>query len=502
MTDRQFDYFRIGDFVAFDRVFSKDEMTAFSGLSGDENPLHWDPKYAALTEFKKPIIPAQLVASPLSAIAGMMLPGHRSLYLGSDMKMLSPAYFGDKLTYSARVNGLSEAGSVLLIDVTVFRKHDLVLQARLKVKVRSDVDEQHAPAHDDDVVIEKDADSNTAVVTGAGGQVGSSVALELIENGWDVILVFRKESARIKKLEKAAKDAGVKGSLAKANLAKEPELTALAKRLSRRKDIRLLVHTASPPIDASLENHMRVNFTALQSLTQALLPGMLRRQSGRIIQVGSSAIQFQPAGWENYIAAKTAAAGFVDSISTRFGSCGIAGVTISPGFIDTPFSSKVRSSGRVPLLAEEVAELVGQVAGLDAHAAAQTTYIWMEPGRTRWGRFGFSDSVALSAQADTADVQAVPDKSETDTVVARQPVGADSVAVRLRAILEQRFDIAGDLPASEIDMHRVSGWDSFHHLELMLEIEQAFGIQFSAHDMSEGANFAELNTLILAKLGS
>ena len=85
-ADRSIDDFALGDYVTFTRRFRPNDYQAFARLSADRNPLHHDARYAKATRFGAPIVPLHLASAPLSAIAGMMLPGHRSLYLQSRLR--------------------------------------------------------------------------------------------------------------------------------------------------------------------------------------------------------------------------------------------------------------------------------------------------------------------------------------------------------------------------------------------------------------------------------
>ena len=51
---------------------------------------------------------------------------------------------------------------------------------------------------------------------------------------------------------------------------------------------------------------MAVNYMALTKLCSCVGPGMLKRQDGRIMFIGSTAAQLNPTGWESYTTAKVA----------------------------------------------------------------------------------------------------------------------------------------------------------------------------------------------------
>lgn len=60
----------LGDTYEHEFRFSQDDVIAFAQLTGDDNPLHLDPEYAATTPFKRPIIHGMLGASVFTKVIG------------------------------------------------------------------------------------------------------------------------------------------------------------------------------------------------------------------------------------------------------------------------------------------------------------------------------------------------------------------------------------------------------------------------------------------------
>ncbi len=61
--------------------FTQDDVILFAQVSGDNNPLHLDPAFAATTPFKRPIIHGALASSIFSKVMGTEFPGFGSVYL-------------------------------------------------------------------------------------------------------------------------------------------------------------------------------------------------------------------------------------------------------------------------------------------------------------------------------------------------------------------------------------------------------------------------------------
>jgi acyl dehydratase len=67
-------------------------VIAFAQLTGDDNPLHLDPDYAATTAFKRPIIHGMLSASVFTKIIGTRFPGYGSIYMGQTFQFMRPMF--------------------------------------------------------------------------------------------------------------------------------------------------------------------------------------------------------------------------------------------------------------------------------------------------------------------------------------------------------------------------------------------------------------------------
>ena len=82
----------IGQTYKHQFVFSQDQVNDFAQVSGDTNPLHLDPEFAATTPFKKPIMHGFLGGSIFSMVLGTKFPGPGSVYLKQAMEFLRPMY--------------------------------------------------------------------------------------------------------------------------------------------------------------------------------------------------------------------------------------------------------------------------------------------------------------------------------------------------------------------------------------------------------------------------
>jgi len=98
-----FDEIAIGDTATYTRLITNQEVEAFAAISGDHNPLHLDPDYAATTPFGECIAHGMLTGALISAAIAMQLPGPGSVYLNQSLQFRAPVFLGDTLTVTLQV---------------------------------------------------------------------------------------------------------------------------------------------------------------------------------------------------------------------------------------------------------------------------------------------------------------------------------------------------------------------------------------------------------------
>ena len=98
-----FDEINVGDSTTYTRLITNQEVEAFAAISGDHNPLHLDPDYAATTPFGECIAHGMLTGALISAAIAMQLPGPGSVYLNQSLQFKAPVFLGDTLTVTLTV---------------------------------------------------------------------------------------------------------------------------------------------------------------------------------------------------------------------------------------------------------------------------------------------------------------------------------------------------------------------------------------------------------------
>lgn len=108
-----------GDSAHFERTITAGDIAAFANLTGDTNPLHVNEEYAARTQFGKPLVHGMFLASLLSTLVGMHLPGKRCLYLGQTLQFKKPVFAGDTVRVTGAVATKSDSTRILTIATVI-----------------------------------------------------------------------------------------------------------------------------------------------------------------------------------------------------------------------------------------------------------------------------------------------------------------------------------------------------------------------------------------------
>ena len=117
----------VGDTFTFDRHLSAADVMKFAEVTGDDNPIHVDPEYAATTRFGKPIVHGVLLLGIISKVLGRDFPGHGSVAVGISCRFLRPVPVDSDITVEVRVAEKIERHKHLRTRVTVYREGKMAL---------------------------------------------------------------------------------------------------------------------------------------------------------------------------------------------------------------------------------------------------------------------------------------------------------------------------------------------------------------------------------------
>lgn len=185
-----------------------------------------------------------------------------------------------------------------------------------------------------------DLTGRSAVVTGGGSGLGAAIARSLHAAGADVILVGRDEQ----KLAAAAAELGSRARGLSCDVSDETSVDALREALGGT-EISILVNNAGIPgpvaaltdIDvADWDEVFNVNVRGAFLLCKALLPGMIARGDGDVINVASVSGKRPLAHRTPYCASKMAVIGLTSTLAFEVGPAGVRVNSLSPGPVAGP----------------------------------------------------------------------------------------------------------------------------------------------------------------------
>jgi 3-oxoacyl-[acyl-carrier protein] reductase len=220
-----------------------------------------------------------------------------------------------------------------------------------------------------------------ALVTGASRGIGRAIAERLAKDSFFVVGTATSDTGA----DSISAYLGENGKGLKLNVADPESINQVVKTITETMGTpTVLVNNAGITKDNLLmrmkdeewDEIINTNLTSVFRLSKALLRGMMKAKTGRIINISSVVGATGNPGQSNYAAAKAGMVGFAKSMAREVGSRNITVNTVAPGFIDTdmtrelPEKSKQALLSSIPLArlgdAEEVAHAVSFLASQEA----------------------------------------------------------------------------------------------------------------------------------------
>jgi 3-oxoacyl-[acyl-carrier protein] reductase len=398
---RRFEDFAVGESAAIDRVVRADDVARFAELTGDDNPLHLDDDFASVLGLGGRVVHGMLTAGYVSTVIGTLLPGPGALWLSESFRFRSPVRVNDEIHVEVRIRHLSPSTGVVVLDVTVTNENgSVVLDGEANVQVLGATAQRRddsPTARSSHTPSGQPVTTGCAVVTGSGRGIGAAIAARLAAVGLPVVVNYRSDGAQADRTTRAITDTGGRARVCQADVTDSDSVTALfdfavqeygpvsvlVNNAGGTLGRRALTETSWEEMERHLNHHLRASFLCVQ----AVLPAMIDRRMGRIINVTSQAAYgVPPAAMTGYTVAKAALAALTRSIAVEASPFGVTANAVAPGMVETDLVADVSPRTKLTLAAQsptrhlvtpsQVADAVAFLAGPGAaEVTGQTIHL-------------------------------------------------------------------------------------------------------------------------------
>jgi 3-oxoacyl-[acyl-carrier protein] reductase len=229
--------------------------------------------------------------------------------------------------------------------------------------------------------------NKNALITGAGKGIGKAIAIALAKEGVNVILVSRTQ-LDVDQLAVKIENFGVKSLALTADVADLNSInTAVEKALAEFKTIDILINNAGIAAfgkflelePSEWEKIIQVNLMGTYYTTRAVLPNMIERQTGDIINISSTAGLNGNALTSAYSASKFAVLGLTDSLMQELRKHNIRVTALTPSTVATDMAKELNLTDGNPekvMQSEDIAELIIAQLKLNRRVFIKNSSIW------------------------------------------------------------------------------------------------------------------------------
>lgn len=232
-----------------------------------------------------------------------------------------------------------------------------------------------------------DLKNKNALITGAGKGIGKAVAIALSKEGVNLILVSRTKSDIDQLAEETAK-LGVKTLALSADVSDINSInTAVEKAIAEFKSIDILINSAGIASFGKFlelepeawERIIQVNLMGTYYTTRAVIPNMIERQTGDIINISSTAGLNGNALTSAYSASKFAVLGLTDSLMQEMRKHNIRVTALTPSTVATDMAKDLNLTDGNPekvMQSEDMADLIIAQLKLNRRVFIKNSSIW------------------------------------------------------------------------------------------------------------------------------
>lgn len=118
---------RVGAVAELSRLVTDADIQAFTAISGDRNPIHYDETAAATTRFGEIVVQGGVTTAILNAVVAEKLPGPGSVFLNVNWNFVAPVRPGDTITGRVEVTEVRKDKPISKLLTTVTRDDSVVV---------------------------------------------------------------------------------------------------------------------------------------------------------------------------------------------------------------------------------------------------------------------------------------------------------------------------------------------------------------------------------------
>jgi 3-oxoacyl-[acyl-carrier protein] reductase len=221
-----------------------------------------------------------------------------------------------------------------------------------------------------------DLTGRIALVTGASGSIGGAIAAALYDQGATVVASGTRKDA----LDALAHKLGDRCKVMTCDLGNPEEIEKLVPRVEEAiGEVDILVNNAGLTrdmlfvriSDEDWQKVIDVNLTAAFRLSRAAVRNMMRKRSGRIVNITSVVAFTGNPGQGNYAASKAGLVGMTKALAQEVASRGVTVNCIAPGFVESAMTNALNEKQRAAILDRVPAKRLG----LPAEVAAAAVFL-------------------------------------------------------------------------------------------------------------------------------
>jgi 3-oxoacyl-[acyl-carrier protein] reductase len=342
--DLDYEDIHLGMEKSFSVTITEELVSKFSEISGDISPLHMDEDFAKESQFGKRLVHGMLLASFISQMVGIHLPGRNGLCVSQETQFPNPCFIGDTVQVVGKVEKKSDVGRILTLDLKIFREPDCpVLVGKIKAMVLAKKKLKN---------IEKtegmDLSDKNVLIVGGSGEIGGAIAKTLALHKANVAITYNKNKESAQKLKDEMLAENCILTAYEVDLTAPEGLNSFFQNLSiEDKNFDTLIHCAAGDLEQKsfadstwedMQKNLDISIKGFFSITHKLLPIMVEKKSGNIITVLDTQVIGTPSEKNAaYVTAKYALLGLSKALAKEYGPHGIRVNMLSPGLTDTNF---------------------------------------------------------------------------------------------------------------------------------------------------------------------